>query len=141
MNPPLKACIVVIEDNPADAHLLHMALEEHGVNGAREVLKDGEAALAWSDRVARGAAAPPDLIILDLNLPTHDGIEVLAHFRKVPRLQDVPVAVFTSSESAAEKDRAKTLAISAFVSKPPDLDSFLARGAVFRGILETVNAK
>ena len=145
MNPQhevqLNASILIIEDNPADAHLLDLALEQHGVNGTRELLRDGEAALAWSEGVAGGTATPPDLIILDLNLPSHDGIEVLAQFRRVPSLEKVPVAVFTSSESRAEKARANTHAIAAFVTKPADLDTFLARGAVFRGILEGLHAK
>jgi two-component system, chemotaxis family, response regulator Rcp1 len=68
----------------------------------------------------------PDLILLDLNLPRKDGREVLADIRADPDLRRIPVVVLTTS--AAEQDivRAYDLHANCYITKPVDLDQFIA---------------
>lgn len=127
--------IVVVEDNPGDVRLLRMALRQAGVSCDLRVLGDGEEGMALARREGTHAGRVPDLIVLDLNLPKHDGLEVLAALRAQPALRAVPVVVFTSSTSPWERARVEELGAKGFLAKPPDLDAFLAVGDVLRSML------
>ncbi|HEX5043404.1 MAG TPA: response regulator [Candidatus Polarisedimenticolaceae bacterium] len=127
--------IVLVEDNPGDVHLLRMALRQAGLVCDLRVLEDGAEAMRLARREAPYHDAVPDLIVLDLNLPKHDGLEVLAALRADPVLSAVPVVVFTSSTSSRERARVEALGAARFLAKPPDLDAFLAVGDVLRSML------
>jgi CheY-like chemotaxis protein len=128
--------IILMEDNPSDVFLLRRALDQHGVAYTVEVVHDGEAGLELLGRVARGELAAPDLIVLDLNLPRHDGIEVLERCREMKALRNVAVMILTSSDSPEERERAEQLGVADFVRKPIMLDDFMALGARVRTLLE-----
>lgn len=118
--------ILLVEDNPADADLALEALSDtrsplHRVS----VVRDGEEAMQYLRREGPFAdAPPPDLMLLDLNLPKKDGREVLAEVRADPRLRRLPVVVLTSSEAERDLTFAYELHANCFVSKPLDLDQF-----------------
>lgn len=126
--------IVVIEDNKTDVMLIEQALTLHGVRHQTLVLEDGEKALA---NLASIGEAKPDLIILDLNIPKHDGLEVLIQYRMNVALFSVPIVVLTSSDSPSDKLRAKTIGVTEFIRKPLKLDDFLALGERFKQFIET----
>jgi two-component system, chemotaxis family, response regulator Rcp1 len=128
--------ILLMEDNPSDVFLLRRALEQHHVEYSLELVRDGEQALAMLNNIASGTEPQPDLIVLDLNLPRHDGIEVLAHCRSFPQLEAVAVMILTSSDSPGEKARAEELSVADFVRKPILLDDFMALGGRIKGILD-----
>src|ERR1051326_4737840 len=90
--------ILLAEDNPADVYLIREALKEHGVECSMQVASDGREVLSLISGEATGAEEL-GLIILDLNLPRHDGIEILERLRESTRLAHVPVVVLTSSDS------------------------------------------
>jgi two-component system, chemotaxis family, response regulator Rcp1 len=122
--------IVMMEDNPADVLLMREALREQGLEVDLLVVPDGEAALAWV-----GANASADLILLDLNLPRHDGIEVLERIRGTLSLRDVPVAVVSSSDSPHDRAGAERLGADRFIAKPCTLDEFLLIGVEIKSLL------
>jgi CheY-like chemotaxis protein len=122
--------VIVMEDNPADVLLIREALQEQGVEADLVVVPDGEAALEWVS-----AGAPADLILLDLNLPRHDGIEVLEKIRATHNLRDVPVAVFSSSDSPQDRAGAEQLGADRFIAKPCTLDEFLLVGRDIKAML------
>jgi CheY-like chemotaxis protein len=132
--------IVLMEDNPSDVFLLRRALDQHKVDYTLELVRDGERALELLDGIAAGDSPVPDLIVLDLNLPRHDGIEVLAHCRSLTKLQSVSVMILTSSDSPGEKARAEQLCVASFLRKPILLDDFMALGGRIREILERRSA-
>lgn len=125
--------VLVIEDNSADIDLLKRAFAAHRITHQVTTLEDGEQAIRFLDGIQ--SKSDFDLIIIDLNIPKHDGIEVLKRYRLHPLLKDVPVAVFTSSDSPAEKNRAMTLGVSAYLRKPMELDEYMQIGATFRQML------
>lgn len=127
--------IVLVEDNPSDVFLLRRALEEHDVDYTLEVIRDGEQALKYLARLESGVDTRPDLLVLDLNLPRHDGIEVLTSCRETPGLDSVPIIVLTSSDSPKERERAEELGVSDYVRKPLLLDEFMAVGGRIRSLL------
>jgi CheY-like chemotaxis protein len=128
--------IFLAEDNPADIYLIRRALAENSVRCLLQVALDGDEALSLLRSEGKFKdAARPNLILLDLNLPRHDGMEILQHVRQDRQLADVPVIIFTSSDSPADRRSATHLGVTRFIRKPSLLDDFMAVGAVIREIL------
>jgi len=125
--------ILVVEDNPTDVYLIREALREHQVEHELMVLDDGEKAIRHLEALD---GHPPDLIILDIHIPKHDGLEVLGEYRTNAALLNVPIVMLTSSDSAVDRKRAKTIGANAYLEKPLTLDGFLALGKRFKMILD-----
>ena len=137
--PPSESApkrIILVEDNPSDVFLLQRALEQYNVANTMEVVQDGEAALKYLAQLQAGRSPLPDLMILDLNLPRHDGIEVLARCRQEGAFPDMPIIVLTSSDSPDERRRAEKFGISDYVRKPIMLDEFMAVGGRVKRLFE-----
>jgi len=132
-NGVLMPEILVAEDNPADVYLIRLALEAHGVTCPIVTAADGKDVLALLSM--EGSGWHPDLIILDLNLPRHDGIEILQKVRSTKAIAEVPVVVLTSSDSPRDRQNANRLGVTRYVRKPSNLEQFLQLGAVFKDLL------
>ena len=123
---PTPARIVVVDDNPADVYLIEEALRAHNIGFHMTHFEDGEQAV-------RALCAPcsekdklvPDLILLDLNLPRAEGLEVLQKIRETERLALVPVAILTASQSPKDRQQVTDSGSARFVLKPTDLNDFL----------------
>ena len=76
--------IFMAEDNPADVYMLDLALKESGAEFELEVTYTGKEALAFLEREKDSDKPPLDLILLDLNLPQHDGSDLLRYVRQDP---------------------------------------------------------
>ena len=126
--------ILLAEDNPADIYLIQLALRRHGVDNPVHVSTDGRDAL---DAVTRHGATGDALalIILDLNLPRHDGLEILEHIRATKSLNQVPVVVLTSSDSPQDRRVASELGATIYLRKPSCLEEFLGLGGLFQRLL------
>ena len=123
--------ILLAEDNPADRYLIQEAFKQAAILcSVRTASNGGEALELIADGTWR-----PRLIILDLNLPRHDGLEVLQSVRAMKALADVPVVILTSSDSPEERDAALKLGATRFLRKPSELDEFLHLGNVFQELL------
>ncbi len=122
-----SAILLIVEDNPADVELTRESLVEARLDHELHVAEDGESALGFLRCEGDHADAPrPDLVLLDLNLPRMTGHEVLDAIRQDPWLRAIPVIMLTSSEAAAEIRRSYELGANAFLTKPVDLDRFVA---------------
>ncbi|MBN1410772.1 MAG: response regulator [Spirochaetales bacterium] len=118
--------ILLVEDNPGDVRLTLEALKESKVHNNISVVKDGEEALAFLRQQDRFANSPrPDIVLLDLNLPKLNGVEVLTEIKSDPNLKRIPVVILTTSKD--EEDILKTYNYHAncYVTKPVDFDKFL----------------
>ncbi|WP_067683481.1 response regulator [Nocardia miyunensis] len=119
--------ILLVEDDPADELMTREAFEDNKIGNTLHVVRDGQEALDFLYRHDSYTDAPrPDLILLDLNLPKYDGREVLGKIKSDPDLAHIPVVVLTTS--AAEEDilRSYRLHANAYVTKPVDIDQFIA---------------
>lgn len=119
--------ILLVEDNPGDVRLTREALREADWDHTLHVAEDGSEALDFLHRRGAYTQAPkPGLVLLDLNLPGLNGLEVLAHMKADPQLCTIPVQVLSSS--AADDDIAASyrLHANAYVSKPNDPASLVA---------------
>lgn len=126
--------VLVVEDNRTDVTLLRLAFAEHGIDHELLVLDDGEKALDYVAKLDHGML--PDLVIVDLNLPKRDGIEVLEKMRSTSALDQIPIVVFTTSDSPREKETIRRIGITAYIRKPTDLDGFLAVGGTIQKLLK-----
>jgi chemotaxis family two-component system response regulator Rcp1 len=125
--------VLVVEDNDVDAKLVRFALQ--GVAEWRLTLErvaDGEQAIHYLEK--KGAYLErnrPDLVVLDLNLPKCDGIEVLRRIRHDPQLKNLRVIVLSSSPRDAIEERVRDAEVQpdCYFTKPVGLDEFLALGA------------
>jgi CheY-like chemotaxis protein len=128
--------VLLADDNPSDVYLIREALREHGVDCVLRVASDGKDALGIiSNEAPDMGAGCIKLIILDLNLPRHDGIEILQRLRSLPWLEGVPVVVLTSSDSPRDRLMANQLGATRYLRKPSSLDEFLGLGAIFKELL------
>ncbi|MGC4998692.1 MULTISPECIES: response regulator [unclassified Streptomyces] len=119
--------VLLVEDDPGDELMTREAFEDNKIGNTLHVVRDGEEALDFLYRRGGFTGAPrPDLILLDLNLPKYDGRQVLERIKSDQDLADIPVVVLTTS--AAEEDilRSYRLHANAYVTKPVDLDQFIA---------------
>jgi two-component system, chemotaxis family, response regulator Rcp1 len=127
--------ILLAEDNPADVYLIREALSEHGVDYRMRVVSDGRELLRIISGEEPSATKNPELIILDLNLPRHDGIEILERLRET-HLAHIPVVVLTSSDSPRDRQLAISLGAARFLRKPSALEQFMSLGAIFKDLLQ-----
>jgi CheY-like chemotaxis protein len=118
--------ILLVEDNPGDVRLTIEALREGKVRNHLSVATDGVEAMAFLRREGEhAAAARPDLILLDLNLPRKDGRQVLAEIKADEDLRTIPVVILTTSKADEDILRSYDLHANCYVTKPVDLDQFI----------------
>jgi chemotaxis family two-component system response regulator Rcp1 len=126
------ARVLQVEDNEADVRLTREALREAGEELRLSVVGDGDQALAYLRNEPGFEDVPrPHLVLLDLNLPRKDGVEVLQEMRSDPALAPIPVVVLTSSSEARDVNACYAAGANAFVVKALELDEFIERiGAI-----------
>jgi len=119
--------ILMVEDSPTDAGLAIEAFKESKVLNHLAHVTDGTDAIAYLRRQGPYADAPrPDLILLDLNLPTKDGREVLSEIKSDPDLRDIPVVVLTTSDDEQDILKSYELHANCYITKPVDFEKFIS---------------
>jgi CheY-like chemotaxis protein len=128
--------VLLVEDSPADIYIVRESLKKHMKEVDLQVLNDGEKAFALIEAAEADDSAPsPVLLILDLNLPKRSGQEVLKRVRQSSRLGRIPVVIFTSSDSPADRAETTKLGATAYFRKPADLEEFMCIGKVVQSVL------
>ena len=130
--------ILLAEDNPGDVLLFREALKSRNLPCNVIVAPDGQKAIHLLSEPApkeSRTAWRPHLIVLDVNLPKHNGDAVLRHVRGQPWLTGVPVIMLTSSASPDDRAKALDLGASLYLQKSSDLDELLEVGRVVEGYL------
>ncbi len=126
---PNKNAILLVEDNPSDARLTIMALEERKLANKIVHVKDGQEALDYI--FAQGAFSArkmedfPSVILLDLKMPRVSGIEVLQKIKSDERTKTIPVVVFSSSQEDPDVKACYELGVNSYIVKPLDFDEFM----------------
>jgi CheY-like chemotaxis protein len=116
--------ILLVEDDAADAVLIREALRDH--TAARRIVTQAEDGLAALERLRDPACRRPDLIVLDLNMPRMNGVEVLEVLKSDEDLKSIPVVVLTTSSAPEDIRSAYDLHANAYVTKPVSLDEFVS---------------
>ena len=105
--------ILIVEDKATSRELLRTVLEQQGY--AVDEASDGEEAL----RKIR--EQPPDLVLLDLQIPARNGYDVVREVRQDPRLQAVPVVAVTASAMQGDREKVLAAGFTAYIAKPVSL--------------------
>ena len=120
--------ILLVEDNPNDIELTLHALRRHNVANNIEVVRDGAEALEWvfceGRYAARDIADRPKVILLDLNLPLVNGLEVLSRIKADERTRSIPVVMLTSSREERDIIESHRLGVNSYITKPVDFGQF-----------------
>jgi CheY-like chemotaxis protein len=123
-----KRIILVVEDSPTDEALLLRALDKSGVTNPIVVAKDGLEAIQYLFATGRYEFRNPEelpaIVLIDLNLPKMDGLEVLRRMRSDYRTKLVPVAIFTSSLEEQDLINGYSLGANSYVRKPIEFSKF-----------------
>ena len=115
--------ILLVEDNPGDIRLTMEVFKEVEIRTNLSVVKDGVEAMAFLRREGQYTDAPrPDLILLDLNLPKKDGLELLADMNRDEKLKEIRVVILTTSEAEKDIHKGFDLDASSYIIKPIDAD-------------------
>jgi CheY-like chemotaxis protein len=118
--------VLLVEDDAGDVLMTREAFEHYKIRNTLHVVTDGEQAIQFVRREGEFAGAPrPGLIMLDLNLPRRDGLEVLAEIKADPELRVIPVVILTTSQAEEDIVRSYALHANAYVTKPVDFERFI----------------
>ncbi|MBW2555501.1 MAG: response regulator, partial [Deltaproteobacteria bacterium] len=123
-----KKVILLVEDNPDDELLTIRAFEKNNLRNEVVIARDGAEALdylfgtgAYSDRDTR---VMPQFVLLNLNIPKIDGLEVLRRLRSNERTKQLPVVIFTASNEERNLVESYRLGTSNYIRKPLDFTQF-----------------
>jgi two-component system response regulator len=117
--------ILLVEDNASDEKLTVLAFKSCGVTNEVVVVRDGVAALDYLlGPEGDTARALPALVLLDVNLPKVDGLEVLRRLRANPRTRLLPIVILTASKEEEDILKSYSLGANAYVRKPVQFAEF-----------------
>ena len=120
--------ILLVEDNPIDVELTKSAFAKAQITNPLHVVNDGETALdfvfARGPHADRANVRPPQLILLDLNLPKKNGLEVLREMKEDGRTRNIPVIVLTISDNDSDINECRRLGAETYIVKPVSFQNF-----------------
>jgi len=108
--------ILVVEDNERNLKLLRDVLEYAGY--------DVRVARTAEDGITLAVSEPPDLVLMDLQLPGIDGMEALRRLRESPRTADIPVVAVTAQAMKQDRERALDAGFNGYLEKPITVRAF-----------------
>ncbi|AFD24029.1 response regulator [Deinococcus gobiensis] len=118
--------ILLVEDSEPDILLTQEAFAEAQVRNRLHVARDGDEAIEFLRRQGQYAQVPrPDVILLDINMPRKNGLEVLAELKADPELASIPVLMLTTSQADTDISDAYARHASGYVIKPVGFENFL----------------
>lgn len=127
--------ILLIEDSRADALIIERALREAGVPHRLTTIADGRHALDYLFGLLDENSDPvrePDLILLDLNLPGVDGLQVLARIKSDARLRILPVVVLTTSCRVEDVTQTYQAGANTYIPKPAEFPQYREVATILR---------
>ncbi len=126
---PIKTgTILLVEDNPDDVTLTMRAFKKNNISNAMVVACDGQEALRYllPDAATGAVTAPlPLMVLLDINLPKINGLDVLRRIRSHERTRYLPVVVLTTSSEERDIVESYDLGANSYVRKPVVFESFI----------------
>lgn len=123
-----RKVILLVEDDENDIELTLRAFRKNPLGNEVVVVHDGQEALDYlrgtGNHAGRDVRDLPHLVLLDLNLPGLDGLEVLRRIRADEQLRRTPVVILTSSDEDNDKVAGYALGANSYVRKPVDFRQF-----------------
>lgn len=125
-----RYAVLLVDDDPDDVELTRMMLGQARLTLDVSFSNSAAEALAHL-RGGRG----PDLILLDLNMPLMDGLDMLRALKRDPRLSSIPVVILTTSQNPDDRARSRELGAAGFLTKPMGLSGFPETARAVEGFL------
>lgn len=120
--------VLLVEDSDDDAEMTLDALNSYRLGNQVVRVRDGQQALDYiflrGEYEGRNTGLPK-LVLLDINMPRVDGLEVLRQLREDPATTDIPVVLLTSSAEERDLHRAYQLHVNSYIVKPVDFEQFV----------------
>jgi CheY-like chemotaxis protein len=121
-----QALVLIAEDDKDDRFLLQNAFVESGNFELLNFVENGVEVLKYLDDIATSDnESYPDLIILDLNMPKKNGKEVLAELKGNAVFKNIPVIIYTTTNSEIEKQKCFELGASTYIVKPASFEALI----------------
>jgi CheY-like chemotaxis protein len=125
MSSQIPLSIIMIEDDEGHATLIERNIRRAGVSN--EIIKFGSGTPALDYLLGPEAHlrnGRPYLVLLDLNLPDMQGVEILRRLKESPRTERIPVVVLTTTDDKAEIQRCYDLGCNVYITKPVNYENF-----------------
>jgi two-component system response regulator len=121
--------VLLVEDNLNDAELTMRELKKHNMANNLFHVKDGEEALEFIFATGRYAGSrdilhPPKIILLDIQMPKVNGMEVLEKIKSDATTKAIPVVILTSSKEDPDIKKCYTLGANSYIVKPVNFEGF-----------------
>ena len=120
--------ILYVEDNPDNVYMLTRRLKKKGF----ELIIAGDG----QEGIDKAIEESPDLILMDLSLPTMDGWTATAEIKKIEEVKDIPIIALSAHAMPEHRDRAIKAGCSDYDTKPVDIKRLLSKMAQYIGVPE-----
>ncbi|MDH5402968.1 MAG: response regulator [Candidatus Heimdallarchaeota archaeon] len=121
-----KKKLLLVDDSEDDYILLKEAIHDSDIEVNLVHCLSGEEALHYlMDQQNKGKAELPNLILLDLKMPTLNGFEILKRLKHDPILQQIPIVVLSSSDLTGDIRKSYELLANSYIVKPFDYDELI----------------
>lgn len=122
--------ILLVEDNPNDEMLTIRAFKKNNIFNTIDVVRDGQEALDYlfceGEYSSRDKTSNPQVILLDINLPKIDGLEVLRQLRANAQTEIIPVIIMTTSDEQNDLITSYKLGANSYIRKPVEFENFMS---------------
>ena len=115
--------ILYVEDNPDNVYMLTRRLKKKGF----ELIIAGDG----QEGIDKAVEESPDLILMDLSLPTMDGWTATAKIKEMERVKDIPIIALSAHAMPEHRDRAIKAGCSDYDTKPVDIKRLLSKMAQY----------
>jgi two-component system, cell cycle response regulator DivK len=126
----VAARILCVEDNPQNMRLVRKMLN----NAGYEVIE----AVDGTSAINTALSARPDLILMDVNLPDIDGLEVTGRLREAVEMRNVPIIALTANAMHGDRERCLAAGCSGYIPKPITKSELLNTVSHFLGLVMRV---
>lgn len=109
-------CILIVDDNEMNVKLLRWVLEKHGYTV--HTASDAQTARAGI------RAVHPQLVLMDIQLPDVDGLQLTREFKADPELRSIPIVAVTSYAMKGDRQRTVDAGCDGYITKPIDTKQF-----------------
>ena len=122
--------ILVAEDDRTDAFFLERTFSRAGIPVKFTFVNDGQEVIDHLMKIIgqerSEGSGPPDMLLLDINMPRLNGFEVLTWVRKQKALKKMLVVIFSSSDQPEDMERARKLGANSYIVKPHSIEGLNA---------------
>ncbi len=125
MNNDKSTLFLLVEDNDSHAKLIQIAMEENHVLNKIVRIKHGDDVMCYINKEGKFSDAQrPGVILLDLNIPGKNGLELLKILKSDKDTRDIPIVILTTSRSLSDRQEAYMQYANSYLVKPVNFDKF-----------------